>query len=417
MYLVFLLLLAFSAFFSASETALSSANRIRLKNRADDGDKRARRVLRLEDDFDGTLSAILVGNNVVNIGSASLATILATAILGDSGAAVATAVVTVLVLLFGEILPKSYAKDHAERVSLAVAGPLGVVKLLLTPVTWVFVQIKRLFTGRRSKELNVQPSVTQEELHTIIDTVEEEGVLDHRETDIIQSAIDFDNITVQEILVPRVDMVAVDVRTPAAEIVDTFLHAGVSRIPVYENTIDNIIGVLYAKDMLAALARGREVNARRMKRDVMFVYRTKRINDLLAELRHAKQHMAVVTDDHGGTLGLVTMEDILEELVGEIWDETDHAEASIRRIDAKRWLVDGDVRIDDLFDAVDFEDKHFESEAATVAGWALEVLEHIPSPGEQFTYKTLLVEINEMDDKRIESVTVTRLDGPAEAKD
>ena len=204
MYLALLLLLAFSAFFSASETALSSVNRIRMKNKADDGDKKAQRVLGLSDDYDRTLSAILIGNNVVNLTASSISTVIATSLLGQQGAAVATAVITVLVLVFGEILPKSFAKDHAERVSMAMGGPLYIVKTLLAPLVWVFVQIKRLFTGRRSSELNVQPSVTEEELKTIIDTVGEEGVLDRQETDIIQSAIEFDNTTVQDILVPRV---------------------------------------------------------------------------------------------------------------------------------------------------------------------------------------------------------------------
>ena len=208
MYLALLLLLAFSAFFSASETALSSVNRIRMKNKADDGDKKAQRVLGLSDDYDRTLSAILIGNNVVNLTASSISTVIATSLLGQQGAAVATAVITVLVLVFGEILPKSFAKDHAERVSMAMGGPLYIVKTLLAPLVWVFVQTKRLFTGRRSSELNVQPSVTEEELKTIIDTVGEEGVLDRQETDIIQSAIEFDNTTVQDILVPRVDMAA-----------------------------------------------------------------------------------------------------------------------------------------------------------------------------------------------------------------
>ncbi|MEG0768514.1 MAG: hemolysin family protein [Ruthenibacterium sp.] len=409
MYLVFVLLLAFSAFFSASETALSSANRIRLRGSADKGERGARTALHLADDFDRTLSAILIGNNVVNIASASLATIMATALLGPNGAAVATAVVTVLVLIFGEILPKSYAKDNAERVSVRIAAPLQWIKALLTPLVWIFVQIKRLFTGRRSSELNVQPSVTEEELKSIIDTVEEEGVLDHRETDIIQSAIDFDNITVQDILVPRVDITAVEVHTAGQEIVALCVHEGYSRIPVYDGTIDNIIGVLYAKDMLSCLARGREILPRRMKRDVLFVYRTKRINDLLAELRHAKQHMAIVTDEHGGTLGLVTMEDILEELVGEIWDETDKDETPIRRIDATRWLVEGDVHMDALFETIHFSDPQFTCEAVTVAGWVLERLEHIPAVNECFTHKNLLITVHDMDEQRIESVTIAQL--------
>ncbi len=405
-YILFFVLILLSAFFSASETALSSANKIRLKTKSENGSKMAASALRLVEDFDRTLSAILIGNNIVNISSASLATIVATSLLGESGAAIATGVVTVIVLIFGEILPKSYAKDNAEKVSIAIAAPLQWMKAFLRPLIWVFVQIKSIFTGRRSTELNVLPSVTEDELKTIIDTVEEEGVLNSRETDIIQSVIDFNSITVQDILVHRVDMSAVDVHAPDDEIISLCVHKGFSRIPVFDGSIDNIIGVLYAKDLLAALSQNREINPRRMKRDVMFVYKTKRINDLLAELRHKKQHMAVVTDEHGGTLGLVTMEDILEELVGEIWDETDKAEIAVRRIDATRWFVMADTHIDDLFEEIHYVDKNFECESTTVAGWALEQFMRIPSVDDTFIYKNLSVTVNKMDDKRIESVTV-----------
>ena len=194
-----------------------------MKTRAEDGDKRAARVLRLSEDFDRTLSAILIGNNVVNIASASISTVFFTAVFGAQGAVVSTAVTTVFVLIFGEILPKSLAKDNAEAVSVMTSGPLEAIKTVLSPLVWFFIQIKRLFTGRRSNELNIQPSVTEEELKTIIDTVEEEGVLDRQETDIIQSAIDFNNITVQEILVPRVDMAAAEVNAPGSELVSLCL--------------------------------------------------------------------------------------------------------------------------------------------------------------------------------------------------
>ena len=377
MYLALLLLLAFSAFFSASETALSSVNCIRMKNKADDGDKKAQRVLGLSDDYDRTLSAILIGNNVVNLTASSISTVIATSLLGQQGAAVATAVITVLVLVFGEILPKSFAKDHAERVSMAMGGPLYIVKTLLAPLVWVFVQIKRLFTGRRSSELNVQPSVTEEELKTIIDTVGEEGVLDRQETDIIQSAIEFDNTTVQDILVPRVDMAAAALDAPPEEIIRLCVEGGYSRIPVYEGTIDNVVGVLYAKDLLARLAAGKPIEPAALKRDVLFVYRSKRISELLAEFRRAKQHMAVVTDEHGGTLGLVTM-------------------------------VEGDVNVEDFFDAIGFVDKTFDCDYNSVGGWALAELEHIPSAGESFGYKQLHVTIRAVKDQRIESLLVTR---------
>ncbi len=409
-YLILLFLLLFSSFFSASETALSSANKIRLKTSSDNGSKGAKTALHLIEDFDKTLSAILIGNNIVNIAAASIATTAATMLFGaTNGPLISTVVVTIIVLIFGEILPKSFAKESAEKVSSSIAMPLQWIKSLLRPVVWVFVQIKRAFTGRRSNELNVLPSVTEDELKTIIETVEEEGVLNSRETDIIQSAIDFNTITAQDILVPRVDIAAVDVHTPGDKIIELCVHKGFSRIPVYDTSIDNIIGVLYAKDLLYALLQGREINPRKMKRDVMFVYRSKKINDLLADLRHSKQHMAIVTDEHGGTLGLVTMEDILEELVGEIWDETDKAQVAVRRIDSTRWLVAGLTHIDDVFEQIDFVDKQFECEATTVAGWALEEFERIPAVGDSFTYKTLRVTVQEMDEQRIESVMITHL--------
>ncbi|MEG2672935.1 MAG: hemolysin family protein, partial [Ruthenibacterium sp.] len=331
-YILLIVLLLFSAFFSASETALSSVNKIRLRNKAEDGDAKAGVALQLSDDFDRTLSAILIGNNVVNIASASLATVVATALLGANGAAIATAIITVLVLVFGEILPKSFAKENAERVTLATATPLRFVKIALTPVVWIFVQIKHLLTGRHSAELNIQPSVTEAELKTIVHTVGEEGVLNRQETEIIQSAIDFDNTMVQDILVPRVDMVAADLNTPTDELLTLCINEGISRIPVYEGTIDHVVGVLHAKDMLACLAKGEEIVPRTLMREILVVYRTKRIHELLAEFRRVKQHMAVVTDEHGGTVGLVTLEDVLEELVGEIWDETDEAKTSILKL-------------------------------------------------------------------------------------
>ena len=415
-YVTFVILLAFSAFFSASETALSSANKIRLKTRAEDGDRKAARALELIEGYDKTLSAIVVGNHVVNLYSASIATAAAIAMFGEKGSAIATAITTVLVLIFGEILPKSFAKDHSETFSLAVAAPLSFIRTILTPVVWIFIQIKQLFTGRNSG-MNLQPSVTEDELKTIIDTVEEEGVLSEQETDIIQSAIDFDNTTVQEILVPRVDMVAVEMNTPTEDILSTCLDNGYSRIPVYQNSIDNIVGVLHAKDLLNCLAKNKPIVVSELMRDVMFVYRTKRINSLLADFRRTKQHIAIVTDDYGGTVGLVTLEDVLEELVGEIWDETDSAEVPIRAISENKWEVQGDVNIEDLFETIGFSDRNFDCDYSSVAGWVLDVLEHIPVAGEHFGYKNLRIVVQKVEDQRILSLLVEREDLPEESPD
>ncbi len=407
MYLILLILLALSAFFSASETALSSANRVRLRNWAQEGDARAQLALDLIADYDRTLSTILVGNNVVNLTASSLSTLVATALLGSQyGPLAATIAVTVLVLIFGEILPKSIANDRAEDLSVQVARPLNFLRTLFYPVVMVFVWIRRV-VSRPNPENDGTPSVTEAELKTIIDTVGEEGVLDSRETDMMQSVIQFDDTTVQRILVPRVDLVAVEADAPQQEILDTVLESGYTRIPVYEGDIDHIIGMLYAKDLLACLAKGEPVQLRKMCRDVTFVYRTKHTSDLLAELRRKKQHMAVVIDDYGGTLGIVTMEDLLEELVGEIFDETDEPEEGpIQLVGDGLYRVDGDTPVDDLFETVGSKAKDCEGDFSSAAGWALAQLEHIPQAGETFTFENLHVTVGQVKDKRILTLMV-----------
>lgn len=407
MYLILLILLALSAFFSASETALSSANRVRLRNRAQEGDARAQLALDLIADYDRTISTILVGNNVVNLTASSLSTLVATALLGSQyGPLAATIAVTVLVLIFGEILPKSIANDRAEDLSVQVARPLNFLRTLFYPVVMVFVWIRRV-VSRPNPENDGTPSVTEAELKTIIDTVGEEGVLDSRETDMMQSVIQFDDTTVQRILVPRVDLVAVEADAPQQEILDTVLESGYTRIPVYEGDIDHIIGMLYAKDLLACLAKGEPVQLRKMCRDVTFVYRTKHTSDLLAELRRKKQHMAVVIDDYGGTLGIVTMEDLLEELVGEIFDETDEPEEGpIQLVGDGLYRVDGDTPVDDLFETVGSKAKDCEGDFSSAAGWALAQLEHIPQAGETFTFENLHVTVGQVKDKRILTLMV-----------
>lgn len=412
-YLALVLLVACSAFFSASETAISSFNKIRMRNKAEDGDKRAKAALKVAEDYDKTLSTILIGNNIVNMASASLATVLATALWGPaSGPAIATFGMTVLVLIFGEILPKSFAKEHAEGFSMQVAGAIAFLRTAFSPIVWFFVKLKQLLTGRRSAGL-VQPSVTEDELKTIIDTVEEEGVLDSQETEIIQSVIEFDDITAQEILIPRVDMVAVDVAAPVDEIIATAVDNAYTRLPVYEGDIDHIIGMLHTRDLFECLAKGAPIQVRALCRDMPFVYRTKHINDLLAEFRRQKQHMAIVTDDYGGTLGLVTMEDVLEELVGEIFDETDEVEElPVQQLEEHLFRVAGEVNIDDLFDELGIKVKGFDSDFSSAAGWALECLEHIPEPGESFDFKNLHVTVEQVEDKRILSLLVRVLPEP-----
>ena len=415
MYLFILLLVAGSAFFSGSETALSSFNRIRMRNRAESGDKGAALALKIADDYDKTISTILIGNNIVNMASSSLGTVVAIAIVGQQwGPTVSTVVMTLLVLIFGEILPKSVAKEHAESIAIRVAGIIDLLRKLFAPLVLFFVLLKKLAFGRKAAD--DQPSVTEDELKTIIDTVEEEGVLDSQETDIIQSVIDFDDITVQEILIPRVDMLAVDVNEPVDQVIATVLANSYTRIPVYENDIDHIIGMLHTRDLFSCLARGEAVDVRALCRDIPFVYRTKHINDLLAELRRKKQHMAIVTDDYGGTLGLVTMEDVLEELVGEIFDETDEVEElPVQQLEEHLFRVAGEANVYDVFEELGVSTRNFDSDFSSTAGWALECLEHIPVAGEDFDFANLHGTVEEVEDKRILSVLVRVY--PPEEKD
>ena len=406
LYFILILLLAASAFFSASETALSCMNRIRIQNMADDGNDNAKLALRIADNFDRILSTILIGNNVVNLSASSIATVAATVLLGASGAAVSTIVLTVLVLIFGEILPKSYAKEHAESIVLRVAKPLYFIQIVLSPVAWFFTTLQKTV---KSKRTETDPSVTEQELKTIIQNSEVEGVLDEQESDIIQSALDFDDTTVQEILIPRVDMTAIDIDDDLNDILNAAVEHGYSRIPVYKNSIDNIIGIIYGKDLLNCFVHKNNIDIQDLVRNSIYVHRSKKISDLLSDFKRQKLHMAIVTDEYGGTLGLVTMEDILEELVGEIWDESDEVTHDIVRISDTCCEVQGDCNIEDFFEEIGYQCKNFECEYSTVGGWALEILEHIPQVGESFVYDTLRLTVAEMDEQRIVKLRVDLL--------
>lgn len=403
-YFVLLLLLGASAFFSASETAFSSLNKIRLKNLASDGDKNAVIALAISDDFDRMLSTILIGNNVVNLSASSIATVVATVLLGSAGAAVSTILLTILVLVFGEILPKSYAKENAEKVALLVARPLRIIQRLLSPLAWFFIRLQR--SVKPKGDVEAEPSVTGRELKTIIQNSEDEGVLDEQGSDIMQSALEFDTTTVQEILLPRVDMTAIDIEDDMETILETAVAYGYSRIPVYEGSIDNIIGIIYGKDILEAMVHHRELDIRSLVRECLYVYRSKKISELLVEFKQKKLHLAIVTDEYGGTLGLVTMEDILEELVGEIWDESDEVKQGTVRISDTCYEAQGDLNIEDFFDDIGYEAKNFTCGYSTLGGWALECLAHIPEVGESFTYNTLCLTVTEMDDQRVAKLRV-----------
>lgn len=408
LYIFLVLLLVASAFFSASETAFSSLNKIRMKNRADNGDKRAKRALKIAEHFDKTLSTILVGNNVVNMASASIATVLVTNLLGPSGAAIATGVMTVLVLIFGEILPKTYAKENSEQVALKAGGLLRWIMWLLTPIVFFFTKLQKLALYLMRGD-QVQPSVTEEELKCIVDSIEQEGVLEEEESDLVRSALEFDEITVQEILTPRVDLVAISVDDSLEEAQKVVMDAHFSRIPVYRGTVDNIIGVLQVRDLLKAVVLKNQDRLECLLTDCVYVHKTMKISTLLAELQAKKLHLAVVTDDYGGTMGIVTMEDVLEQLVGDIWDETDEVEEDCVKIGQDTYQVSGDMNVFELLEQLEVDDREFDSDYNTVGGWAMEMLGHIPTVGEQYRFKNLIITVMEVEDQRILSLKVERL--------
>lgn len=408
-------LIALSAFFSASETAFSSVNRIRLKNYAASGNRRAAKALHISDHYDRALSAILIGNNIVNIASASIGTVLFTAWFGPSGVGISTIVMTVLVLIFGEILPKTFAKDNAESFSLAVAGVLNLMMKVLAPIIALFVALKKLVSKKSGAQS--EPSVTEEELKTIIEEIEDEGVLEKQESELVQSALEFDEIQAGEILTPRVDVLAVDITDSIQEIGELFLSTPYSRIPVFEKSIDNIVGVLHQREFFRSMVAGEPFTIADLLQETLHVPPSVKISALLRQMQLNKIQMAVVTDQYGGTLGVVTLEDIIEELVGDIWDESDIVTEAIQRIGENAYAVSGDTNVYDMFETIDCEYHGEEITSNSVSGWFLELLGRIPSKGESIDCAGLRLTVQDVDGKRIKKLTVQKLTGEPPAKE
>jgi putative hemolysin len=382
LWVALVILVGFSAFFSASETAFSSLNQIRLKSRAEDGDSSAARVLAMAEQYDKLLSTILIGNNIVNIAAASIGTILFTQMLGaERGATVSTIVLTIIVLIFGEVTPKSLAKEMPEKVATAVSPFLVLLMALMTPLTWLFTQWKKLLGHFvHSGEAD---TITEGELMTMVSEAENDGELTDRESELIRSAIEFDDVEVEEILTPRVDVVAVEDDIPLEELAQTFAESGYSRLPVYHGTIDNIIGVVHEKDFyIARLKKATKIDD--LVVPTLYTTGSTQISQLLRTLREQHHHLAVVVDEYGGTEGIITLEDILEELVGEIWDEHDEVTEDFRKQSDGSWLVSGSASVDDLYETLGLpEDEDIDSN--TVNGLVQEKTCHLPKVGDHFT--------------------------------
>ena len=382
LWVALVILVGFSAFFSASETAFSSLNQIRLKSRAENGDSSAARVLAMAEQYDKLLSTILIGNNIVNIAAASIGTILFTRMLGaERGATVSTIVLTIIVLIFGEVTPKSLAKEMPEKVATAVSPFLVLLLALMTPLTWLFTQWKKLL-GRfvHSGEAD---TITEGELMTMVSEAENDGELTDRESELIRSAIEFDDVEVEEILTPRVDVVAVEDDIPLEELAQTFAESGYSRLPVYHGTIDNIIGVVHEKDFyIARLKKATKIDD--LVVPTLYTTGSTQISQLLRTLREQHHHLAVVVDEYGGTEGIITLEDILEELVGEIWDEHDEVTEDFRKQSDGSWLVSGSASVDDLYEELDLPEEE-DIDSNTVNGLVQEKTCHLPKVGDRFT--------------------------------
>ena len=382
LWVALVILVGFSAFFSASETAFSSLNQIRLKSRAEDGDSSAARVLAMAEQYDKLLSTILIGNNIVNIAAASIGTILFTQMLGaERGATVSTIVLTIIVLIFGEVTPKSLAKEMPEKVATAVSPFLVLLMALMTPLTWLFTQWKKLLGHFvHSGEAD---TITEGELMTMVSEAENDGELTDRESELIRSAIEFDDVEVEEILTPRVDVVAVEDDIPLEELAQTFAESGYSRLPVYHGTIDNIIGVVHEKDFyIARLKKATKIDD--LVVPTLYTTGSTQISQLLRTRREQHHHLAVVVDEYGGTEGIITLEDILEELVGEIWDEHDEVTEDFRKQSDGSWLVSGSASVDDLYEELDLPEEE-DIDSNTVNGLVQEKTCHLPKVGDRFT--------------------------------
>ena len=376
------ILLCLSAICSATETAFSSVNHIRLKNYAAEGNKSAQRALKITEDFDRALTCILIGNNVVNIASSALATVIFTEKLGAGSVGIATAVMTVLVLIFGEIIPKSLAKENSESFSLFMALPLKVAMTLLSPLIFFFTLIKNgvaRLIGKKGSE----PSVTEEELKYIIDEIEDEGVLEESESELVRSALEFDETAVSQILVPRVNIVGIEIGENPETIREIFLETKFSRLPVFEKTIDKIVGVLLQSDFYEFyISKDKSGGIGSIMTAPIFISETQLISQALRQMQRKKTHMAVVVDQYGGTEGICTLEDIIEELVGEIYDESDEEDTSFVRLTDDTFDISAELSVSDFLERIGAEEGEIESEMNSMGGFVMELLGHVPDNGE-----------------------------------
>ncbi len=404
--IIILVCILFSMYFSATETAFSSLNRVRIKNMADKGNKKAKLVLKMTDKYDEMLSTILIGNNIVNILCSSIATLLFVNLLGDPdlGATVSTIVITVVLLIFGEISPKSIAKERPEQFAMFSAPILRFFITILTPLNFLFMLWKKLLSLIfKSPE---ETGITEEELLTIVEEAEQGGGIDKEESDLIRNAIEFNELEVRDIFTPRIDIESIPSDISKEDAARMFSETGYSRLPVYEGDIDNIVGILNHKDFFNTVYN-QKVGISSIIKPVIFVTKNKKLADLLKELQEQQLHIAVVMDEFGATAGIVTLEDILEELVGEIWDEHDEIVREMSKSAENTFLVSGKANVEKIFEFLRVDG---EFDAITVSGWVMESLQRIPAEGDTFEDFGLRVKVLKMSGRRIDQVEIVRLE-------
>lgn len=419
--LVIFIMILFSAFFSASEISFNASNKMRLKKSAEAGSKTAALAYKISENFTSALSAILIGNNLANIAASTAATVITMSLLLRVGSAgsdslaslIATLVMTFIILIFGEIVPKIIAKNNADTTVLWFAYPIRILTYILYPIVWLVMGLVKLLSKIWGKDSDEGPTVTEEELSSIIDTVEEEGVIDEDQSDLLQSTLEFRDTTVEEIMTPRIDMLAFDILDTPDEIHKVIESSHFSRIPVYEDSIDNIIGILYLNHYYRQAIDTPVLSTdaiRSLLMEPCFLHKTMKLPAALTVLRERKTHIAIIVDEFGGTLGIVTMEDILEELVGDIWDESDEIVPEFVKTGENTYEVSGDMNIDDFFSEIEYEPRDFECEYTTMGGWAIERLNADPHVGDSFTDEdethTMVVVVSEMDDMRVTKLTI-----------
>lgn len=412
--LAIIILIMLSAYFSASEMAFTSVNKIRLMNMEANGNKRAGAVLRATENFDKLLSTVLVGNNIVNITSASIATLFFDSLIKSANLAttVSTVVMTVVVLIFGEITPKLFAKEKPEACAMLFYPLLKMLMIVLTPINLIFSGWKWLL--RKIFKFKKTSTITEGELLTIVETAENEGELQEHESQLIRSAIEFEDLDVKDIMIPRINVIAVEENSDMESVYDKFVQHGFSRMPVYAENIDAVVGIIHEKDFYALLHDGGK-DIKSIIQSSVCVSSSMKISTVLRMLQKAKVHMAIVVDEFGGTEGIVTLEDILEELVGEIYDEHDEIEILFKKVDDKTFIVSGDENVEDMYEKLDLSAPD-DTESTTVSGYITELMDKIPQTGEKLTLKNIEIEVTKASAKHVQEVKVTLLENEEEEK-